>query len=79
MFMLARLKLYAYAAVAVLGAMLMVYLKGAASGAQKVRAKATKKRIDNMLTAKDVENEVKSLDDDALLNRANKWVRKRDG
>lgn len=79
MFMLARLKLYAYAAVAVLGAMLMVYLKGAANGAQKVRMKATQRRIDDMLTAKDVENEVKSLDDDALLARANKWVRKRDG
>lgn len=79
MFMLARLKLYAYAAVGVLGAMLMVYLKGAANGAQKVRMKATQRRIDDMLTAKDVENEVKSLDDDALLTRADKWVRKRDG
>lgn len=79
MFMLARLKLYAYAAVAVLGAMFMVYLKGAANGAQKVRMKATQRRIDDMLTAKDVENEVKSLDDDALLTRADKWVRRRDG
>ena len=41
--------------------------------------KATQRRIDDMLTAKDVENEVKSLDDDALLTRADKWVRKRDG
>ncbi|MGB1153421.1 MAG: hypothetical protein ACPG4F_04565 [Paracoccaceae bacterium] len=79
MFALARLKLYAYAAVAVLGAVIMVYLKGVASGAQKVRMKATQRRLDDIIDAKDVENEVKSLDDDALLDRANKWVRKRDG
>jgi len=42
MFMLARLKLYAYAAVAVLGAMLMVYLKGAANGAKKYAQKLLK-------------------------------------
>lgn len=79
MFMLARLKLYAYAAVAVLGAIIMVYLKGMATGAQKVRIKATERRIDDMLTAKEVEDEVEALDDDMLLDRANKWVRKRDG
>jgi hypothetical protein len=79
MFMLARLKLYAYAAVAVLGAIIVVYLKGMATGAQKVRIKATERRIDDMLTAKEVEDEVEALDDDMLLDRANKWVRKRDG
>ena len=79
MFMLARLKLYAYAAVAVLGGIIVVYLKGMATGAQKVRIKATERRIDDMLTAKEVEDEVEALDDDMLLDRANKWVRKRDG
>lgn len=79
MFLLARLKLYLWIIGAALVAVVTVYFRGKADGRHDLEGEIKDKRIDDMLTAKEVEDEVEALDDDMLLDRANKWVRKRDG
>jgi hypothetical protein len=79
MFMLARLKMYLWIIGAALVAVVTVYFRGKADGRHDLEGEIKDKRIDDMLTAKEVEDEVEALDDDMLLDRANKWVRKRDG
>ena len=79
MFLLARLKMYLWIIGAALVAVVTVYFRGKADGRHDLENEIKDKRIDDMLTAKEVEDEVEALDDDMLLDRANKWVRKRDG
>ena len=79
MFLLARLKMYMWIVGAALLAVVTVYFRGKADGRHDLEGEIKDKRIDDMLTAKEVEDEVEALDDDMLLDRANKWVRKRDG
>jgi len=79
MFLLARLKMYMWIVGAALVAVVTVYFRGKADGRHDLEGEIKDKRIDDMLTAKEVEDEVEALDDDMLLDRANKWVRKRDG
>jgi len=79
MFLLARLKMYMWIIGAALVAVVTVYFRGKADGRHDLEGEIKDKRIDDMLTAKEVEDEVEALDDDMLLDRANKWVRKRDG
>jgi hypothetical protein len=79
MFLLARLKMYMWIVGAALVAVVTVYFRGKADGRHDLEGEIKDKRIDDMLTAKEVEDEVEALDDDMLLDRANKWVRKSDG
>jgi len=79
MFLLARLKMYMWIIGAALLAVVTVYFRGKADGRHDLEGEIKDKRIDDMLTAKEVEDEIEALDDDMLLDRANKWVRKRDG
>ena len=79
MFLLARLKMYVWIIGAALVAVVTVYFRGKADGRHDLEGEIKDKRIDDMLTAKEVEDEIEALDDDMLLDRANKWVRKRDG
>jgi len=79
MFLLARLKMYMWIIGAALVAVVTVYFRGKADGRHDLEGEIKDKRIDDMLTAKEVEDEIEALDDDMLLDRANKWVRKRDG
>ena len=79
MFLLARLKMYLWIIGAALVAVVTVYFRGKADGRHDLEGEIKDKRIDDMLTAKEVEDEVEALDDDMLLDRANKWVRQRDG
>ena len=79
MFLLARLKMYVWIIGAALVAVVTVYFRGKADGRHDLEGEIKDKRIDDMLTAKEVEDEVEALDDDMLLDRANKWVRKSDG
>ena len=79
MFLLARLKMYMWIVGAALVAVVTVYFRGKADGRHDLEGEIKDKRIDDMLTAKEVEDEVEALDDDMLLDRASKWVRKRDG
>ena len=76
MFLLGRLKLYAIGVVAFMLALLGIYWSGRRDGAAAVKADINEDRIDAMKTAKDVEDEIKSLDDPAFIDRAGQWVRK---
>jgi len=76
MFLLGRLKLYAIAGAAFVAALLGIYWSGRRDGAAAVKADITEDRLDAMQTAKDVEDEIKSLDDPAFVDRAGQWVRK---
>lgn len=79
MFLLGRIKFYAMAALGVMSAIAIAYIKGKSAGASRVREKAQEKRIDDLLTAREVENEIDSLGDADLLRRSSKWVREGDG
>ena len=79
MFLLARLKMYMWIIGAALVAVVTVYFRGKADGRHDLEGEIKDKRIDDMLTAKEVEDEIEALDDNMLLDRANKWVRKSDG
>ena len=79
MFLLGRLKLYAIGVVVFVLALLGIYWSGRRDGAAAVKADITEDRLDAMKTAKDVEDEIKSLDDPAFVDRASQWVRKDSG
>jgi hypothetical protein len=72
----ARIKLYAIGVVVFVLALLGIYWSGRKDGAAAVKADITEDRLDAMKTAKDVEDEIKSLDDPAFIDRAGQWVRK---
>jgi hypothetical protein len=74
--MFLRLKLYAAAVAAFILALLGIYWSGRRDGAAAVKAAITEDRLDAMKVAKDVEDEIKSLDDPAFIDRAGQWVRK---
>ena len=79
MFLLGRLKLYAIGVVVFVLALLGIYWSGRRDGAAAVKADITEDRLDAMKTAKDVEDEIRSLDDDGLDGRARHWLRKDSG
>ena len=76
MFLLGRLKLYAIGAVAFVLALLGIYWSGRRDGAAAVKADINENRLDTMRQAKEIEDEIKSLDDPAFIDRAGQWVRK---
>jgi hypothetical protein len=76
MFGINKLQIYGLIAVSFVLGLLGIYSAGIARGKDKIKRKLDEKLIDNMKTAKEVEDEIESLGDNALLDRANKWVRK---
>ena len=74
--MFLRLKLYVIGVAAFVLALLGIYWTGKRDGAAAVKADINEDRLDAMKTAKDVEDEIKSLDDPAFIDRAGQWVRK---
>lgn len=76
MFGINKLQIYGLIAVSFVLGLLGIYSAGVARGKDKIKRKLDEKLIDNMKTAKEVEDEIESLGDNALLDRANKWVRK---
>ena len=74
--MFARLKLYAIGVVAFVLALLGIYWSGRRDGAAAVKADANEARLDAVKVAKEVEDEVRSLDDPAFIDRASQWLRK---
>jgi len=76
MFGINKLQIYGLIVVSFVLGLLGIYSAGIARGKDKIKRKLDEKLIDNMKTAKEVEDEIESLGDNALLNRANKWVRK---
>jgi hypothetical protein len=75
MFFLARIKMYLWFIGAALLAVVTVYFRGKADGRNDLEDEIKDDRIDNLLTAKEVEDEVEALDDSGLRSRATKWVR----
>jgi hypothetical protein len=76
MFGINKIQIYGLIVVSFVLGLLGIYSAGIARGKDKIKRKLDEKLIDNMKTAKEVEDEIESLGDNALLNRANKWVRK---
>lgn len=74
--MFGRIQLYALVAVAFVAGMLGIYISGVQRGIDRTKRKIDEKRISNMKTAKEVEDEVTSADDQRLADIASKWVRK---
>ena len=73
--MFARLKLYAAGLATFILALLGIYFSGRRDGAAAVKADANEARLDAVKTAKEIEDEVRSLDDDNLDVRAAHWLR----
>ena len=76
MFGINKLQIYGLIAASFVLGLLGIYSAGIARGKDKIKRKLDEKLIDNMKTAKEVEDEIESLGDNALLGRADKWVRK---
>ncbi len=76
MFGINKLQIYGLIAVSFVLGLLGIYSAGIARGKDKIKRKLDEKLIDNMKTAKEVEDEIESLGDNALLGRADEWVRK---
>lgn len=74
---LSRIQLYLLISAAfVLGAV-GIYASGVQRGIDRTQRKIDGRRLDNMQEAKEVEDEIKALDDVDLARRASKWVRKK--
>lgn len=76
MFGINKLQIYGLIVASFVLGLLGIYSAGIARGKDKIKRKLDEKLIDNMKAAKEVEDEIESLGDNALLGRANKWVRK---
>ncbi len=78
MFLLGKLKIYA----ALLGAaaltVITVYYRGRADGRDDLEYEIKDDRLDKLLKAKDVQDELQFLDDEDIAARAARWVRGND-
>lgn len=74
--MFSRLQLYGLIAFAFFAGMLGIYVSGVQRGIDKTKRKIDEKRLSNMQTAKEVEDEITSADDRRLVDAASEWVRK---
>ena len=77
MFLFGRIKLYIAAGAAFALGLLGIYLSGRRAGADAARAAANEARFDDLATAKRIEVETNALNDDALRERASRWVRRK--
>jgi hypothetical protein len=71
-----KLQLYLLIGAAFILGVLGIYSSGIARGQDKIKRKMDQKLIDDMRLAKDVDDEINSMDDDRLSQLANMWVRK---
>jgi len=78
MFVFAKLKMYAALIGAALLAVVTIYFRGRADGKQELEYEIKDDRLDKLMTAKDVQNDVQNLSDDAIAHRAREWVRNDD-
>ena len=75
MFLLSRIKMYLLLIGATLLAFVTVYFRGKSDGRTVLEHEIKDKRLEDMMTAKEVEDEVEILDDAGLADRASRWVR----
>jgi len=73
---MARLQLYGLIAAGFVLGLLGIYSAGIMRGQDRVKRKLDADRLNNLKTHKEVTDEINSLDDPYLVDRANRWVRK---
>mgnify|MGYP006149548837 CR=1 FL=1 len=75
MFLLGKLKLYAALIGAAALAVVTVYYRGRADGRDDLEYKMKDDRLNKILTAKEVQDELQNSSDDDIAARASRWVR----
>ena len=75
-----RFKIYGIIVIGVVLGLLGWRSAGIKAALEKAEAEEKERRLDQIRTAKEVEDDVESLDDNSLRQRASRWVRnKNDG
>jgi beta-lactamase regulating signal transducer with metallopeptidase domain len=77
--MFAKIKMYLWLVGAALVAVVTVYFRGKADGKQDLEYEIKDKRLEDLLAAKGIQDEIQTLDDVGLADRASKWVRGNNG
>jgi len=75
MFLLGKLKLYAALIGAAALAVITVYYRGRADGRDDLEYEIKDDRLDKLLTAKEVQDELQNTSDDDIAVRASRWLR----
>ena len=75
MFLLGKLKIYAALIGAAALAVITVYYRGKADGRDDLEYEIKDDRLDKLLTAKEVQDELQNVSDDSIAARAARWVR----
>ena len=75
MFLLGKLKLYAALIGAAALAIVTVYYRGKADGRDDLEYEIKDDRLNKILTAKEVQDELQNSSDDDISARASRWVR----
>lgn len=75
MFLFAKLKIYAALIGAALVAVVTVYYRGRADGRDTLEYEIKDDRLDKLLTAKELQDELQEMDDDDIAAHAYVWVR----
>ena len=78
MFLLSRLKTYLAVAGAVIVVITAAYFRGKKTARYEFERDADKHLIDSMRVRREVEDEIHTLDDTGLSDRASKWLREVD-
>jgi hypothetical protein len=78
MFLLGKLKLYAALLGAAALAVITVYYRGRADGRDDLEYEIKDDRLDKLLKAKEVQDELQTISDDDIATRAARWVRDND-
>lgn len=76
MFFFSKIKMYLAAVGIALAAIIAAYFNGRREGMHEYEREADKDLIEKMRKSNEVEDEIESLDDPYLVDRARKWVRK---
>jgi hypothetical protein len=71
-----KLQLYGLVVATFLLGLVGIYSAGISRGQEKIRRKIDEKRLDNLQVHKDVDDEIDTLNDTSLADRASEWVRK---
>jgi hypothetical protein len=79
MFLLGKLKLYAALIGAAALAVVTVYYRGRADGRDDLEYEMKDGRLDKLIKAKAVQDEIQIVDDDDIAARASRWVRSDSG
>ena len=75
MFLLGKLKLYAALIGAAALAIVTVYYRGRVDGRDELEYEIKDDRLEKILTAKEVEDELQNASDADIAARASRWVR----